>query len=150
MSLELQREPGTIPLLEELLPMLELHWAEIAVYQDIPLDPDVETYAALEAQGQLRIYTAREAGALRGYAVFFVRPNLHYKGSKQAWQDVFYIDPRERFRGGFMLVRYCEAALRAEGVQVVYHHAKLINGFGQLLKTMKYQLVDEIYAKRLI
>jgi hypothetical protein len=34
-------------------------------------------------------------------------------------------------------------------VQVVYHHAKRTNRVGELLERLGYELVDEIYAKRL-
>lgn len=134
----------------EIDPLLQAHWREVAHYQDIELDPDEEAYAEVEARGQLRTYTARENGRLIGYVIFFVRPNHHYAGSLQAWQDVLYLDPEHRRgRAGVTLIRVAETRLRAEGVQVVYHHAKRTNRVGELLGRLGYELVDEIYAKRL-
>ena len=135
---------------EEAMPLLESHWREVAHYQDIELKPDIETYAKLEATGQLRCYTARDSGRLIGYVVFFVRPNPHYCTSLQATQDVLFLVTQAR-RGstGVKLIRYAEQKLKAEHVQVIYHHAKRTNNFGQLLEHLGYELVDEIYAKRL-
>ena len=135
---------------EEALPLLQKHWREIAHYQDIELKPDVETYAKLEAAGQLRCYTARDCGRLIGYVVFFVRPNPHYMESLQAVQDVLFLAAEFR-KGttGLRLIRYAEQKLKAEAVQVIYHHAKRTTRFGQLLEHLGYELVDEIYAKRL-
>lgn len=145
-----QAETDVLPVIEEAAPLLELHKAELAHYPDIQLEVDVKAYAALQAAGQLRCYTARDCGRLVGYALFFVRPNHHYRGSLQAWQDVLYLhQDYRRGRVGITLIRVAETRLRAEGVQVVYHHAKRTNKTGELLGCMGYELVDEIWAKRL-
>ena len=135
---------------EEVMPLLETHWREIAHYQDIALKPDIETYARLQAAGQLRCYTARDSGRLIGYVVFFVRPSLHYVTSLQAHQDVLFValDYRKGMVG-VRLIRFAEQRLKAEAVQVIYHHAKRTNKVGELLTRLGYELVDEIYAKRL-
>ena len=104
-------------LLEEALPLLRAHWAEVAHYLDIPLEIDTDMYLGASVAGLVRCYTARADGESRwwlrqdgcedrrcsaangellGYAVFFVRPNLHYKQSKQAVQDVVYLHPSVR------------------------------------------------------
>lgn len=134
----------------EVAPLLQAQYLEVAHYQDIPLDPDVALYTALERDGQLRCYTARCDGALVGYALFLVRHALHYKGSLQAMQDVLFLAKGYRVGAtGINLIRFSEQQLAAEGVQVVYHHAKLTNRVGDLLTFMGYDLVDRIYAKRL-
>lgn len=135
---------------EEALPLLQAHWREIAHYQDIELKPDIEAYAKLESVGALRCYTAREECELIGYVVFFVRSNPHYMQSLQAHQDVLFV--LQHWRKGMIgvrLIRYAEGKLRAEGVQVIYHHAKRTNQVGKLLERLGYELVDGIYAKRL-
>lgn len=136
---------------DEAWPLLEAHWREIARYHDIPLAPDRALYTQVEDAGALRCYTARQAGGLVGYAVFFVRQAAHYKTSLQAIQDVLYIDKASRggLKAGVCLIRYAEEQLRTEGVQVVYHHTKRRNRLGQLLQHIGYELADEIYAKRL-
>lgn len=135
---------------DEARPLLVAHWREIARYPDIPLAPDIQGYRAIEDSGQLRCYTVRDDERLVGYAVFIVRPNPHYCGSIQASQDVLFLDPQYR-RGmaGVRLIRFAEEQLRTEGVQVIYHHAKRTNRVGELLLRLGYELVDEVYAKRL-
>jgi len=135
---------------DEAEPLLQAHYAEIAHYQDIPLDPDKDAYRALEAAGQLRCYTVRDRARLAGYVVFIVRQNMHYKGSLQANQDVLFVLPE--YRAGLIgirLIKEAERRLAAQGVQVVYHHAKRTNKVGELLGRLGYDLVDEIRAKRL-
>lgn len=134
---------------EEALPLLTAHWKEIAHYQDIILNPDIETYVKMDDAGMLRAFTARDLnGILIGYAVFFVRANMHYKDSLQASQDILYIDKNKRGTGGRFIL-WCDEQLKAEGVQVVYHHSKVAHNFGPLLERFGYKLVDYIYGRRL-
>ena len=144
------RREKVTDLWEEAEPLLEEHWREIAHYQDIPLKPDRAVYSKLEDRGQLRCYTARDDGMLVGYVVFFVCRNPHYSTSLQANQDVLFLAAQHR-RGlsGVRLIRHAEECLRAEGVQVIYHHAKRTNKVGDLLERLGYELVENIYAKRL-
>ena len=135
---------------EEAAPLLEQHYHEIAHYQDIPLDPDRDAYLTMEATDRLRCYTMRDAGKLVGYVVFLFG-SLHYKSSRQARQDVLFVRPDHRIgMAGMRLIRFAEKRLRADGVQVVYHHAKIrATKVGKVLEAMGYELVDGLYAKRL-
>ena len=50
--------------------LIELHWEEIALNQDkIKLNPDWQAYHNLEAEGKLKIFTARDRDSLVGYFV---------------------------------------------------------------------------------
>lgn len=153
-----QREPIT-GLWPEVAPLLHAHWREIAHYQDIPLEPDTDYYEGLDRAGVLRCFTVRlaggtlvapEPGMLVGYAAFFVKRNGHYRSSLQAFQDVVFLLPEFRKTlVGSRLLRFCDAELKAEGVQVVYHHSKAAHDIGRVLERQGYELVDLIYAKRL-
>jgi L-amino acid N-acyltransferase YncA len=148
-SVALQEEPIRA-LWAEMWPLLCAHWREIATWQDIQLDPDMDAYEAMAEAGMLRVFTARDEGRLIGYAAYVVRTHLHYMGSKQAVQDVIYLSPKHR-RGrlGIRLMQHADAALAEDGVQVVYHHVKLAHDFGPVLERMGYTLVEKVYARRL-
>ena len=178
-ALRFAREAFNDALLAEMLPLLERHWAEVAHYTDIPLCVDASVYHAAEANGALRIYTARRETTVRtgpfptaqrqelnagvvpvrgqservdqlvGYAVFFVRSNPHYALSVQAVQDVIYVAPESRGNTGARLIQFADDELREEGAQAVYHHVKTAHNWGKLLERMGYEAVDVIYAKRL-
>jgi L-amino acid N-acyltransferase YncA len=136
---------------DEAVPLLVKHWREIASFQDIPLDVDVPRYLAIEDAGNLRVFTVRVDGRLVGYACFIVAPNAHYKGSLQAVQDVLYVERTARgAMHGLRLVRHCDEALAAEGVQVVTQHVKLAHPtLGVIAQRCGYEPVETIYAKRL-
>ena len=99
----------------------------------------------------MRVFTARTSvGSLAGYCIFFVRHNLHYSTSLQALQDVLFLAPEMRGCGtGLMFLAWCDERLREEGVQVVYHHAKVALDFGPLLTKLGYERIDYIYGRRL-
>jgi len=136
--------------LAELMPLLRQHYEEIAWKQDkIALNPDLERYLQLEAAGMLRIYTAREAGAIIGYAVFCVAQELHYKDIKQAQSDVLYVDPLRRgaMVGKKLLRDYAEGELRREGVQDISLHIKFANDWSKLAEHWGYEKTDILMHK---
>ena len=145
-----QRESFNDSLRHEIRWLLQDHWREVGHYQDIPLCPDWTHYENAHRAGILYIFTARDSATwnLVGYAVFFVRPNPHYKTSWQAAQDILFIHPDYRGQGG-RFIAWCDAQLAAELVQAVYHHVKVAHNFGPLLERMGYELVDLVYARRL-
>lgn len=135
--------------LHEMIPLLELHWREIAHYKDIPLEPDAERYFMMQDAGMLRVFTVRDQlNGLVGYGVYIINTNPHYSSSKQALQDILFIRPEHRGRGG-KFITWCDEQLKADGCQVVYQHIKKAHNFGPMLERHGYELVDLIYAKRL-
>lgn len=148
--MDFQREAYSAALVEEMLPLFEAHWQEIAHYKDIPLEPDLAVYEASDRAGILRVFTARKEGTLHGYIVFFVRSNPHYKSSIQASQDILFLSqPMRQGLTGYRFIQWCDDQLAIDGVQAVYHHVKGARDFGPVLERMGYEAVDIIYARRL-
>lgn len=133
---------------DEIKPLIQSHWEEIAHYKDIPLDPDWDYYRLLDAKGFLGVYTAREEGKLIGYSIYVVKRNPHYKSSLQASQDIIFISPEKRGFGK-EFINWCDMELKGIGVQAVYHHVKKDHDFSPVLRRLGYTLVDLIYARRL-
>jgi hypothetical protein len=90
-------------------------------------------------------------GKLIGYAIFITGPNLHYKSTKVAGQDVFFLHPD--VRGGLTAMRFldfCEKRLAKEGWQVTTQHAKAAHpALSKLCEKRGYELMDLIWSKRL-
>lgn len=134
---------------DEIYPLLERHWAEIATYKDIPLAPDRSFYESADARGVLRVFTARVDNQLVGYSIFFVTSgNPHYRFTRQADQDIIFID-KERRGFGARFIAWCDEQLKAEDVQVVRHHIKAAHDWSAVLRRQGYELQDFIYARRL-
>lgn len=133
--------------------LIRRHWHEIAHYKDIPLDVDREGYQRCEDAGILRVFMARdeETGEVVGYLLYMVGMNLHYRTSRQARQDVFYVDPARRgVFLGLRLLRFADEALKAEGVQVACQHVKLEHpALATILRRAGYEPIEAMWAKRL-
>lgn len=134
---------------DDLLPLLDLHYEELAPYKDIPLDPDREFFLKADEAGLIRVFAAREEGALVGYAVYFVRQDIHYKSIKLAQQDLIFVHPERRGRFGIRFIRWCEEQLKGENVRLIMCHAKVHNDFGAVFERLGYKPVDKIYYRRL-
>ena len=150
MSITFARETyGSI--IEDLIPILKEHWEEIAVYKDVPLDPEYDIYITLEAQNILAVYTIRQDAKLIGYSVYFIRRHGHYRGSLWAFNDIIFI--RKAFRNagtGSAFLGYIESDLRQQGVQVVSHSAKIEHPeLARLLESRGHEKVETVYWKRL-
>ena len=150
MGLRFAREISGAGLHQELIPLLQEHYDEIAQFKDIPLKPDFLRYDAIEKAGALRVYTARDDGRLVGYAIFIVGPHLHYKTSLQAVQDVLFLTEKLR-RGlsGLKFIKWCDKMLASDGVQVVCQHVKKARDFGKVLLRLGYRHADTLYVRRL-
>ena len=141
-------------LIEAANPLLQKHWREIAHYPDIPLDVDWDGYMDLQNRECILFFTARMKidGSLAGYYVVITPPrNLHYKTSKQALNDVLFVDPDLRKFGiGLELIDFGDRHLAGLGYQVIHQHVKAAHDFGPMLeRRLGYELVDKIYARRL-
>lgn len=132
----------------EIKPLIEEHYLEIAKYQDIPLDPDWDLYKKLEEAGMLKIFTCRLDGELIGYAVYFVKGHIHYKSCLMAQQDILFI--RKKYRGkGMIFIMWCDEQLKNMGIQLVMQHVKAEHNFGPMLERIGYELMDLLYTRRL-
>ena len=138
---------------DDIRPLLQEHWRELATYHDIPLDPDFEAYRAMEKAGRLRIYTVRVEGNSRlvAYAIYFVSPHHHYQTTKWAVSDIILVVTEHRgLKLGHGLFDFLEDALRAEGVEVMYTMAKLKHPeLSMLLEMRGHERNEVIHAKRL-
>jgi hypothetical protein len=127
------------------------HWQEIAHHQDkIPLSPDWERYRKMAEAGVIHLTTARDAGILVGYLVYFVVPHLHYSKSITALSDVLYLAPEYRLgTTGIRLLKVAEVSLRALGVQRVIQNVKVDHDWSPILLRQGYTLFERVYSKLL-
>jgi GNAT superfamily N-acetyltransferase len=138
----------------DMLALLEEHWRALARNQDaVPLLVDQEFYRRAEAAGGLMAATARtDAGALAGYAVYFLRFHPHYVTTRWAASDVFWVTPGARGAGvGMRLFLFVEAELRREGARVMNTSYKLAHPqAGRLLDYLGHEPIEAVHQKVLL
>lgn len=139
-------DPATF--VEEFKALAPLHYEELCVTKEFPMEPDWEAYGRLYVAGMLRCITARDGGQLVGYAIFTVSPHLHYRTCKTAFEDLYFIEKSHRQgRTGMRLFQFAEAALRAEGVNRIVLHTKVHLDHSRLFEYLGYKHTDKLYTK---
>lgn len=149
MALTFAEEP-LLQCLEEAKPLLTMHWREIARNQDlIALDPDFIRYTQLQERGQLLVVTARDAGRLVGYATFFIDAQIHYRKTRWAESDVYWLHPDYRGQGhGERMMAFCEAELRSRSVVVLHAKAKDAHAAaGAMWQKRGFEPIETVFAK---
>jgi GNAT superfamily N-acetyltransferase len=135
---------------DEAAGLIALHWREIAPYQDITrINPDLELYERLEAAGRLLLVTARDAGTLVGYFLMILAPHPHYRHIVVATEDLHFVHPAARGWTGIKLMKFAERMARAQGATLMVGRAKAKSEHGALYARLGYDLMDEVFTKRL-
>ena len=143
------KEPLSLSLFEESLPLIRAHWAEVAPFEEMALEPDFNGYLKAEAAGALRAYTARhEATGLIGYALFVVNKNLNSRHSLQAVQSALFISKDHRGFGRAFL-DWCDAQLAEEGVEYTLQNVTSKHDFGPMLESLGYKNTERVFTRRL-
>lgn len=137
------------PFLEEVKPLLQGHWEELALNKDkVPLDPQYEQYFKYDAEGKILVVTLREAGELIGYFVGLVAPGFHYKTCLTYTMDIFYVCPKARGNGGGqVMVKFLENELKRRGVQRMFMGTKCHKDAGWMFEKLGYEKVEIYYSK---
>ena len=140
-------------LTEEIKPLLQEHWREIAVDRDtIPLHVNVEQYRHLAACGSLVLITARDSVRLVGYIAAIMSNHLHYASTLHAIIDVFWLEPEYRQgRNGLGLFVALEAELARCGVRKVIGQTKLgAADVWPVFKFLGWTETERLYTKVLV
>ena len=107
MTITHQRERFT-DFIAEARPLIARHFAEVDQFLVSTGVADEATYEGIEEAGLLRLYTAREAGRLVGYASFLVRAAAHCANSLHAAHDTLYLVPEARKgMAGIRFIAWC-------------------------------------------
>lgn len=131
-------------------PLFLAHYSEIETLPGLKVDPNYEAYLHCEKEGLLRVFTVRqsETAELIGYAVFFVKLNLHFKTVKEAVHDLLFLYPKYRKGAlGYRFVKWCDEELKKEGVNIILQSVSFLRDHSSLFKRLGYRLIDLVYVR---
>ena len=136
-------------ILEEIEPLLEEHYQEVAMYQEhIAFNPNYDVYRVMEEMGSCLVYTARDGGALVGYVVTFLQNNPHYQDHIWAVNDIVYVCPEYRHTEvAPEMLQTLEAELKERGVSVMTFHMKTFKPFETLMGALGFDKAEYMYSK---
>jgi GNAT superfamily N-acetyltransferase len=149
MSITFQQEPFATAY-RDAEPELHRHYDEIAEDKEIigPIDPDLETYEALDKKDRLRVLTARDNGKLVGYYVAIIGQNMHYKKIRCAIEDMYYLAPEYRKGSlGIRLFVEAEKMVRASQAVITLAKTKVAHDHGIIFKRLGYRPFESVYMK---
>jgi GNAT superfamily N-acetyltransferase len=130
--------------------LLEVHWREIALYQDrVRLDVDYDRYRELDAAGRLLCLAAFDCDRLIGYAAWILTFHLHYRQCLMGANDVIFVLPeyRSRSTAGVRLIRESERYLKQLEVHRIIMHVKPAKDWTAILTRMGYEQEEIIMGK---
>jgi GNAT superfamily N-acetyltransferase len=147
---EFAQEHYSFELAAEILPLARLNWRESPSYEEgVDADPDFARYRVIDEAGACVFLSAREAGKLVGYIVFFVLPSIHDKRLLVAHGDAFYVLPEYRAQASRELYKRAETMLKARGVKRVGFTVDKGSDFHRLLNTLGFRDDELIVEKNL-
>ena len=133
-----------------IMPMWERHYQEITKDKDrVPLDPNWPQYDAMDASGALHILTARfSGGKLAGYVFSLIGPHLHYRSTKCAFFDLYWLDHEAR-KGwnGVKLFVEAEKHLKGIGVQKIYGQTKVWQDVSPIFQRLGWVESERAFTK---
>ena len=141
--------------LGEIQPLWKRHWDAVAIEKDkIPLEPNIPQYLAIERSLRLDVVTARQSDELIGYCFTVIYPEmLHYRGSRQAVIDIFYIDPSGHEMALVALYRHMfnrvKINMSQRKIQKLQVSIKLKHDLGPLMESFGFTPFERTYYQML-
>lgn len=135
--------------IEDIKPLLEDHWEEIALHKDsIKLNPNYARYEELFKSGNMKIVTARDNEKLVGYCIMLLYYHIHYKDSFMAMDDIFFI-AKEYRKGltGVKLFIKTEEIMKQYGVTKLSMNVKVHNDVGSIFERLGYKETERMFTK---
>ena len=137
--------------IDEIKPLLEDHWEEIALHKDtIKLNPDYGRYEAMFKSGSMKIVTARDDGKLVGYCIMLLYHHIHYKDQFMAMDDIFFIakDYRKGLTGVKLFIK-TEEIMKQYGVTKLSMNVKVHQDVGAIFERLGYKETERMFTKKI-
>ena len=134
-----------------IMPLWERHNLEVASLSDQKLfAPDWDKFDNLAATGNDHWVSARDGGALVGYAFALVSTHLHRKNTLCAFWDLYYLVPELRVgMNGYNLLKFFESSLWQRGVRKQYTGTKKWMDVGSIFERRGWTEVERLFTKSL-
>ena len=135
--------------IDEIKPLLEDHWEEIALHKDtIKLNPDYKRYQEMFKNGSMKIVTARDDGKLVGYCILMLYHHIHYKDQFMAMDDIFFIakDYRKGLTGVKLFIK-TEEIMKQYGVTKLSMNVKVHQDVGTIFERLGYKETERMFTK---
>jgi hypothetical protein len=158
MDVVIEKEPFTLELFQELLPLAQKCWEESTVNKaetcayygerDFQIDPDTSEYQRLADLGSVVLVTLRDGGVAKGYVVGFLYRSWHHRKILCGNGDSIYIEPGYRSYTAVMAERF-EKEFFGMGAEIIGWPTHVNGPVYEILKSRGYVGDDVLMEKRL-
>lgn len=159
MRVSIAREPFSLDLYGEILPLARKCWAESTIAKgetcafygerEFAIEPYVESYKRLAEAGSLVLMTLRDEGKLKGYVVGFAYRSLHHGKILGGIGDSIYIEPEYRSYTAIVAEKF-EQELGSLGVEIIGWPVTPGGPIHAVLKASGYVGDDVVMEKRIL
>jgi hypothetical protein len=140
---------------KEAQPLTRPHWEEIAKNKGLlRLNPDLDKYRRLDADGHLLLLTARAGGKLVGYFLWIIMAHPHYRHVRVAEEDLHFLSPEYRSGGhhgesrqyGYKLLEAARDAAIARGARLLTMREKVGHEHRSIMDGLGFTPTDIVYT----
>lgn len=135
---------------DELKAIYPLHYEELTISKNFPLDPDYARYARMAEMGMLKLITCRKDDEMIGYVLMIIGPMLHYKTCIAAHEDIYYLKKEHRSgRIGVKLFQFVEDEMKKLGVDRIIMGTKVYSDNSKLFEYLGYHFYEKLFTKEI-
>jgi len=130
--------------------LLDLHYEEISLIKEFPLNPQWDIYEKMDEAGKVKVILCKEENEIIGYIVFFISNHLHYADCLIAQEDIYFLKKEYRAgRVGLKMFKFAEEYLRSINVDMVKYSTKVHADKSSLFEYLEYQNTEKVFTKML-
>lgn len=158
MSVTINKEPFSLDVFNEILPLAQKCWEESTIAKaescafygerEFTIEPDFECYQIFADNGRLVLITLRDEEALKGYVVGLVYRCMHHRKITGGLGDTMYVEPEYRAYTAVMAERF-EKEMQSLGVGIIGWPVHPDGPIHDVLKACGYVGDDIVMEKRL-
>lgn len=141
-------EPLTETLIQEMLPIQDGYWKEVAgPFHQFPPDVDWKTYLIAQEKNMLRVIIGRVGGELKAGVFVVTGPHPHYACIAASLPLLFVHPDYRRGREGLRLIQLAEDEAEKAGAQLMMTHGGIHNGVHRIFEWLDYADFGRYFVK---
>jgi len=135
---------------EEIQQLLHLHYEEISLLKEYPLNPQFGIYEKLDETDKVKVILCKKDNEIIGYIVFFISHHLHYADCLMAIEDIYYLKKEYRTgRVGIRMFKFAEDYLKSIHVDMIKYSTKVHADKSSLFEYLGYTNTEKVFTKML-
>jgi hypothetical protein len=135
---------------EEIRRLLQLHYEEVSLIKNYPLNPDYSLYMLMDSKDLIKVILCKKDNQIIGYIVFALSKHLHYQDCLVANEDIYFLMPEYRQgRTGIRMFKFAEEYLKSINVDMIKYSTKVHLDKSSIFEYLGYENTEKVFTKML-